>query len=625
MSDRWSETGGSEPVRFSRRAFLKTGALAASAAACRSGFPGRGPDHAAPAQEAYKESIRALRRTTVTPAGAEIADQGKGLLSLGPDTLLAHVNARPGQPDFDVVIIGSGYGGAICAARLAAHRKPGIKIAVLERGREWVPGTFPNSLANFRPFSRRSSWLRAQLATNPLGLFGYHNQGDVTVVGGSGLGGSSLINCAVVIETEEDVFRQAAWPQVLRSKSVLRPYYARARRMLAPQRTPADRFPPKLKAHVGTGAILAERGTWPTGVAYPLSLAITFADRTNAQGMRQHGCVQCGDCSTGCNVGAKHSLDMNYLPLAWTGGALLFTQTEVERIERAGDRYRLHCALRSGRLFDEDRKVVTARMVIVAAGTVGSNEILLRSRDAGNLTVSNWLGKGFSANGNHIWFVDYQLSTSTVTTNSAGVGVKHGTPTAPVGPTIQAIVDFRRGDRPLQRRVVFEDVAQASALAPGVATLQVADLNRAITLLACGHDTADGEIRLEGDEAAVRWPGYTTQACEAEMAALVAQYASAYGGHGRPFAIGGPTTAHPLGGCRMGATAGEGVVNHRGQVFDPADGRDGRAVQPGLYVADASIVPTALGSNPLLTISALVERIAETIVADPANATLFKA
>ena len=616
-----SDEAASRPA-LSRRAFLKVGALAAGAGACRSGR--RGPDYAGDAQKLYAQSLRAMRRTTVTAAGAEVAEQGNGLLSLEPDALLAHRDARPGQPDFDVLVIGSGYGGAICAARLAARRKPGVKIGVLERGREWVPGTFPSSLANFRPFSRHSSWLRAQLATNPLGLFGFYNQGDVTVVNGSGLGGSSLINCEVVIETEEDVFRQAAWPEELRAKSVLRPYYDRARRVLAPQRTPEDRFPPKLKAHLGTATVLAAQGTWPAGVAYPVGLAVTFADRTNEQGMRQHGCVQCGDCSTGCNVGAKHSLDMNYLPLAWQAGAQLFTQTEVERIETAGDRYRLHCILRSGRLFAADRRVLTARMVIVAAGTIGTNEVLLRSR-AGGLPLSDWVGKGFSGNGNNIWFVDYQLSPSTVTTNSAGVGVAHGTPPAPVGPTIQGIIDFRRGDRPLERRVVFEDVAQASALAKGVASLQVADLNRAITLLACGHDTADGEIRLERDEASVRWPEYATQRCVAEMAALVAQYASAYGGRGRAFGVGGPTTAHPLGGCRMAATAAEGVVNHRGQAFDAGAGRGGRAVQPGLYVADASIVPTALGNNPLLTISALAERIAELIVADPANAALFKA
>jgi cholesterol oxidase len=616
-------------MELGRRDVLRVGALAAGTAAWP-GCVGRPailgppePDHAGAARRAYRDSVKALRRTAVTPAGEEVAEQGRGRLSRGPRDLRAHRGARPGQPDFDVLVIGSGYGGAVCAARLAAHRRRGVKIGVLERGREWVPGTFPDSLAGFRPFSKRSSWLRERLSRNPLGLFGFHNQGDLTVVSGSGLGGSSLINCAVVIETDEAVFRQPAWPAELRSKAVLRPYYDRAWRMLAPQRTPADRFPPKLQTHLGTAAALTRRGTWKAD-AYPLSLAVTFADRTNAQGMRQHGCVQCGDCSTGCNVGAKHSLDMNYLPLAWAGGALLFTRVEVDRIERADDRYRVHCILRTNRFFGEDAGVVTARSVILAAGTVGTNEILLRSRQAGGLDVSDRLGKGFSANGNHLWLVDYHQADFAVVTRSAGVGVAWGTPAEPVGPSIQGIIDFRGGGRGLVRHVMLEDLAHPSALARGVALLTRSDLDRALTLLACGHDTADGEIRLEHDEASVHWPGYGSQACHTEMAALLAQYATALGGHAAPFGPGRNTTAHPLGGCRMAATAAEGVVNHRGEVFDPAPGRDGRAVQPGLYVADASIVPTALGNNPMLTITALAERIAELLVTDPRNAALFQ-
>ena len=410
---------------LSRRQLLKLGVTAAGATLVPTGSPS-GPlraaaatgdddvDHARAAQQAYRESLSRLRRSVPDADGTEVWESGTGTLSSSPAVLRASRNARSGRPDFDVLIIGSGYGGAVCAARLAAQRKPGVKIAVLERGQEWVPGTFPFALTNFSPFSRQSSWLRQGLSRNPLGLFGFHNQGDMTVVTGSGLGGTSLINCAVVIETEEAVFQQAAWPEELRSKERLRPYYDRAQRMLAPQRTPEDRLTPKLKTHLATAAALNKKGVWQAE-AYAVPLAITFSDRTNAQGMRQHGCVECGDCSTGCNVGAKHSLDMNYLPLAWSGGAMMFTQTEVDRVEKAADHYRVHCTLRSSR-FSEDREVVTARMVILAAGTVGTNEILLRSRETNGLVLSDRLGKGFSGNGNYLWFVDYQNGEPTVAT-----------------------------------------------------------------------------------------------------------------------------------------------------------------------------------------------------------------
>jgi cholesterol oxidase len=167
-------------------------------------------------------------------------------------------------------------------------------------------------------------------------------------------------------------------------------------------------------------------------------------------------------------------------------------------------------------------------------------------------------------------------------------------------------------------------MAQASSLARGVALLMLADLDRAITLLGLGHDRAEGEIRLENDVATVRWPDYDRQPSHAELARLMEQYASAYGGRFSPFTPARNYTAHPLGGCRMGASAASGVVNHRGQVFDASAGDESRDVHAGLYVADASIIPTALGNNPLLTITALAERIADLIVSDPAHAPLFR-
>jgi cholesterol oxidase len=620
---------------ISRRQLLKLGITAAGGTIVGTGLPAgssrattasaaKPVNLARAAQQAYRTSLSRLTRSVPDEGGAEIPETGTPRLSSPPSVLAASRNARPNNADFDVLIIGSGYGGAVCAARLASHRRPGVKIGLLERGREWVPGTFPDSLVNFNPFAKRPSWLSQRLAKNPLGLFGFYD-GDIEVVVGSGLGGTSLTNCAVVLETEEDVFRQAGWPAELQSKAALRPYYEMAKRMLDPQATPKDRFTPKIKTHLGTAANLRAKGLW-RAAAYPASLAITFSSRTNAQGMRQHGCVQCGDCATGCNVGAKSSLDMNYLPLAWRHGVLMFTQVDVHRIRKVDDLYRVEYILRPDvkKPGKEVPGFVTARVVILAAGTMGTNEILLRSRENGGVDVSSWLGKSFSGNGNYLGFVDYQYTDTAVYTNTAGVGVANGIPQSPVGAYIQGVIDFRQSDRSLARRVIIEDMAQASSLAGGVALLVLADLNRAMTLLGCGHDRAEGELRLKKGIVAVHWPNYERQPSHAELARLMAQYASAYGGTFSPFKPAKNYTAHPLGGCRMGASAASGVVNHQGLVFDTSAGDESETVHPGLYIADASIIPTALGNNPLLTITALAERIADLIVTDPDHSSFFR-
>jgi cholesterol oxidase len=574
------------------------------------------------AEAAYRDSLSRLVRRVARPDGSDALERGTGVLADSPDALRAIRDSRPGQPDVDVLIVGSGYGGAVCAARLAEQRRPGIRIALLERGREWPPGTFPDQLAEFNPFSRRTSWLGEQRSRNPLGLYGFHDRGDLEVVVGSGLGGGSLINCAVVLEAEETVFRQPAWPDALRDKRVLRSSYQRARRMLDARATPRDRFPPKLRLHLQVAEVLRARGEWDAS-AYPAELAITFDARTSQQGMRQHGCVQCGDCSTGCNLGAKNSLDMNYLPLAWVHGAELFTQVEVDRIEAGDGTHRVHYVHRPGAGHEEQRGWLTARVVILAAGTLGSTEILLRSRQQGGLALSDWLGRGFSANGNYLGLVDYQFAPSPVTTNTAGVGIAQGPPDVPVGTSIQGLIDFRRGDRPLSRRVVLEDLAHPSVHVSAVALLTLADLNHALTLLGCGHDAAAGEIRLEGDAVLVRWPDYGRQASRAEIVTLMREYASAHGGRFRPFSPVRNFTAHPLGGCRMGETVADGVVDDRGRVFDARRGAGDGAVHPGLYVIDGSTIPTALGNNPLLTITALAERAADLLIDDPAHAALF--
>jgi cholesterol oxidase len=269
---------------FSRRQLLRLGISAAGitltpiawssrAAAAITALPAS-VDHAAAAQQAYRSSLARLRRSVPRPDGWETWESNIGTLTSPPSLLRASRGARGSQADFDVLIVGSGYGGAVCAARLAGERRPGVKIAVLERGREWVPGTFPDRLASFNPFARRRpSWLSEQLSNNPLGLYGFH-MGDVPVVTGNGLGGASLTNCAVALEAKDYVFDRAAWPDELRSRDALGPYYARANRMLAPRPTAEDRFTPKLRTHLGTAGNLVRSGVW-RAAAYPTPLAIT--------------------------------------------------------------------------------------------------------------------------------------------------------------------------------------------------------------------------------------------------------------------------------------------------------------------------------------------------------------
>src|SRR4029453_12607527 len=143
----WDGDGMDSPAGFSRRQLLKLGATVAGAPVGGTGAPTRVPDanaastptdHAGAAQRAYRESLARLQRRVPGNDGTEIVEQGTGALAEPPAALRRYRNARQGQPDFDVLIIGSGYGGAVCAARLAERRLPGVRIGLLERGREWV-------------------------------------------------------------------------------------------------------------------------------------------------------------------------------------------------------------------------------------------------------------------------------------------------------------------------------------------------------------------------------------------------------------------------------------------------------------------------------------------------------
>ena len=530
---------------------------------------------------------------------------------------------------FDVLVIGSGYGASICAARLSEKMRPGVRLAVIERGKEWVPGTFGDNFLAISKESQRSLFgFDKRSIKNPIGLLNVVQGEDVNIMSASGLGGTSLINANVAIRADQELFHQPQWSSCLSDRQFLDPYYDRAEWELGVAREPVD-LTNKMKAQRLAAERLHDEGAHFEGSV----LAITRAPQLglpiiNRQGMIQRPCTSCGDCMTGCNVGAKNTLAMNYLPLARRYGAQIFTQTEIDHIEKCNGFYKIHYTHYSndGVTINQAHGFTTSRMVILGAGSLGSTEILLRSQDA-NLQFSSQLGCSWSGNGDILGFirgVDYF-------TNIAGTGAKDAVEKL-IGPTIQSNVTFPNVTN-LYDRVIIQDGVSASAYNLFVSMFgRDIGLDHTQVLLLSGHDGGQGKIELDKDRrAVVRWPGMYDIPYRKMAEDQIRRFSFALGGKYKELTSfkGRVGTVHPLGGCRIGGDPYSGVTNHKGQVFDGRANGDidpntnSFGVHDGLYVVDGASIPTSIGVNPMLTISAIAERNAELITKEPQYSDLF--
>jgi cholesterol oxidase len=539
--------------------------------------------------------------------------------------------------EYDVVVVGSGYGGAIAASRFA---RAGRRVCLLERGEERQPGDFPeNSAEGLREIQADSPDRRVGSST---ALFDLHINPDISVLSGCGLGGTSLINANVAIPPDERVWADPLWPDAIRTdvQHGVAQGVRRAQEMLRPTPLPSDQSPPKLQA--------MEKSAQAMGARFErLPITVNFEDRINHVGVEQPACNSCGNCVGGCNVGAKNTLMMNYLPDARNHGAEIFTRTAVRRVERRGTRWVVHFDLLEAgpKRFNAPGLFVAADVVVLAAGSLGSTEILLRSRESG-LPVSDRLGEGFTGNGDVLGFA-YNADQFI-----GGVGVGSTRGKKGPGPCITSVIDLRGTDRLndgmiieegvipstlgpilapallMASRAVGEDTdaglrdyaeekyREIQALVPGGSTGAVGNTQ---TFLVMAHDDSAGRIHLADDRVRISWPGVGSQAVFDKINGELLRATAALGGTyvtnplwtklaGRSL-----VTVHPLGGCGMGETSETGVVDHRGRVFS---GESGDQVHDGLYVSDGSVIPRSLGVNPLLTISALAERTADLIARD---------
>jgi cholesterol oxidase len=531
---------------------------------------------------------------------------------------------------YDVVVVGSGYGGGIAASRLA---RAGKTVCLLERGDEKQPGDYPNDVVELLKNVQIDSAVAR--TGSPTAMFDVRYNKDINVVVGCGLGGTSLINAGICLRPDPRVLASDAWPTELRNEAVLDEFFGHAEDMLKPSVTPDDYL------HSAKTTAFGAAAKQLNNTAVPVPILVNFQplpSGVNHVGVAQTACVGCGDCVSGCNYGAKNTVLMNYLPDAKNHAAQIFTRVRARQVEKADGGWRVY-----GETVGDNGAAtnftVAAEIVILAAGTLGSTEILLRSARNG-LKLSNQVGNHFSANGDTIGFAyntDHEV-------NGIGLGAVTPNGKPAVGPCSTVMMDARGGVE-IGNGMVMEDGAVPGALASVLAPLLAAGAGvlgthdrtglwealrrgerdvqsellgayagatrNTLFMLLITYDDSAGRMSLDNDRLRVDWPGLGKQRQFAAASELMRRASAALDGSYIPNPIWNDltnqnlVTGHPLGGCIMADSADRGVVNHKSQVFS---GDTGDGVHDGLYVMDGSVVPTALGVNPLLTISALAER-----------------
>jgi cholesterol oxidase len=512
------------------------------------------------------------------------------------------------MPVYDAVVIGSGYGGGVAASRLA---RMGLRLAVLEQGRLWRPGDFPTTAKARRKATRLTG--RAPKLGDPAGLYYLSVGKGLTVFGASGLGGGSLINAGVALRPDLGRLRKAGWPEPVVSDGLLLTGLARAEAMLGVAPVPG---PERFAKFAGM-----RRAAEASGRSLQLpSMTISHSPGPNVAGVMQYACRYCGDCWSGCNVGAKNTVGITYIADAVDHGATVLCESRAQSISKINSGWQIEVQDLSKR---RASRRIEAPIVVLAAGTLGTTELLLRAQQRG-LELSARLGEKFSANGDDLVFA----SNLEEPVNAVATGFPPQAPrgSAPVGPHSMALIDLGDEHGPvwvhdgtmLTLMAALAPLRELLRLKLGEALRQLREgiygdqLSRSQVLYVVAHDDASGRLRLQNDHIMVDWPSYSDAPERVRAEQKVKAMIESMGGvfNSNPFAMGAfggnRVIAHPLGGCAMGETVEKGVVAPDGRVFDPTKGPTG--VHDGLYVCDGAAVPSAIGVSPLLTITALAER-----------------
>ncbi|MEW2634598.1 GMC family oxidoreductase [Streptomyces sp. NPDC048389] len=539
-----------------------------------------------------------------------------------------HQDAGAGDEyDYDVLVVGSGFGGSVTALRLT---EKGYRVGVLEAGRRFTRETLP-----------KNSWdLRNYLWAPALGLFGIqriHLLGKVMVLAGAGVGGGSLNYANTLYVPPAPFFNDPQWKDITDWQDELKPYYDQARRMLGvrlnPTTTPSDVH---LKATAEAMGVGDSFHMAPVGVF--------FGDGQDADGTvrarpgeevadpyfggvgpSRKACSECGECMTGCRHGAKNTLNENYLYLAEKAGAVVHPMTSVVAVTEDSRGGFAVTTLPSDNRRKGRGRTFTARRVVIAAGTYGTQTLLHRMKDGGLLPcLSPRLGELTRTNSEALVGAQTDDRRYRKRHGAAKADFTRGVAiTSSIHPDENTHIEpvrYGRGSNAMGGMTVLQVPYRVKGRVAGwlgnmakhpvlalralsnrrwsertIIGLVMQSLDNSLTTYRKPKGIGKGLLTARQGHGAPN----PTQIPEATRAAsLLAEEINGFAGSNIGELMGTPLTAHFLGGCPIGDSPRTGVIDPYHRLYG----------HPGISVVDGAAVSANLGVNPSLTITAQAER-----------------
>ena len=509
--------------------------------------------------------------------------------------------------EFDVVVIGSGFGGSVAALRL---REKGYTVAVLEAGRRFEDRDFP-----------KTSWrLRKFLFAPALGLYGIqriHALPDVLILCGAGVGGGSLVYANTLYQPGDKYFDDPQWKSITDWKSELTPFYELARRMLGveinPYFSPSDQAMKDVAEQMGVGHTFTLA---PLGIHFGKGEGVESPDPYfGGVGPARTGCTNCGSCMTGCRHNAKNTLPKNYLGLAEKAGAEVFPLTTATKLEQRGDGSWKITTKKTDDVFGSRGKTFIARDVVMAAGTYNTQKLMHTFKATTLPKISDFLGNLSRTNSEALTGAIMPTTKIDFSRGAAITSSFYPSPDTHVEPVrygkgsnsmglLQTLLTDGWNSKERRRHWVKQFIAQPYLFAK-ILNVHKWSERTVITLV---MQNVDSSIKVFMKRGIFGNKLTSTNDSEHPNATYIPaanetikKVAENYGGIAAGTVgdlIGAPFTAHFVGGCVIGTDENSGVIDPYHRVYN----------YPTLHVVDGSTITANLGVNPSLTITAQAER-----------------